>query len=514
MCAGKVSFNFLIDLVFLCFLALCSAGVMTIRSCLCRPPPAPSGSQTALHDFSSLQSYLPISLLSRTALLTAPAFVLVHLLDINLLAACHVGVCSFAISNAPNLRSTAGPCRLAPSISLCTSHHSVLVGDRSKAEYENAPDPRQQQVNVFDFPYGRLIINLQSGGFEIPGTLINSVEIGQVRDKILSFKLDQVFSLLGLTLLYLTISQISGTTTSFSMNGTSTSVDPKDYLTSVESVILKSEVEIGNIKHARMLFDSLVKSNPEHTPGWIAAACLEEHAGSTVAARNIIKQCLKSEDVWLKAARLHVSSALFFLSLIVNYYPYRTTAMRKSSSPTSPTCRTNCQNLARSCRAQARHQGQKMCVTRKTPKHIPNSVCLRKENVNLESQHPMPGSSSLGLLKSSHCLQLWSALAPLESMNISTAISKFPKLYMVQGQIHQQQSNNTAARASFAAGIKSCPKEPTLWILASRLEEADGKSIKARQANPGNDLLWAKAARVCTGARVLWTHRVTERARD
>ena len=111
-------------------------------------------------------------------------------------------------------------------------------------------------------------------------------------------------------------------------------------------------------------------------------------------------------------------------------------------------------------------------------------------------------------------VQLWSALAPLESMNISTAISKFPNLYMVQGQIHQQQSNNTAARASFAAGIKSCPKEPTLWILASRLEEADGKSIKARQANPGNDLLWAKAARVCTGARVLWTHRVTERARD
>ena len=118
-------------------------------------------------------------------------------------------------------------------------------------------------------------------------------------------------------------------------------------------------------------------------------------------------------------------------------------------------------------------------------------------------------------------VQLWSALAPLESMNLSTAISKFPKLYMVQGQIHQQQSNNTAARASFAAGIKSCPKEPTLWILASRLEEADGKSIKARalldkarQANPGNDLLWAKAARVCTGARVLWTHRVTERARD
>jgi len=80
---------------------------------------------------------------------------------------------------------------------------------------------------------------------------------------------------------------------------------------------------------------------------------------------------------------------------------------------------------------------------------------------------------------------------------------KFAKLYMVQGQIHQQQSNNTAAHISFVAGIKACPKEPTLWILVRRLEEADGRSIKARallhkarQANPGNDVLPAETAGV------------------
>jgi pre-mRNA-processing factor 6 len=170
--------------------------------------------------------------------------------------------------------------------------------------------------------YGILIINLQSGCFETPGTLINFVEIGQARDKILSLKPDLVFSLLGLTLLYLTVFQISGT---------STSVDPKDYLTSVNSVILKSDVEIGDIKRARMLFDSLVKSNLKHPPGWIAAACLEKHAGRMVAARKIVKQgceqCPKSEDVWLEAARLHVSSALLSLSCIVNYYPCRTTTI-------------------------------------------------------------------------------------------------------------------------------------------------------------------------------------------
>ena len=66
-----------------------------------------------------------------------------------------------------------------------------------------------------------------------------------------------------------------------------------------------------------MLFDSLVKSNPKHPPGWIAAARLEEHAGRMVAARKIIKQgceqCPKSEDVWLEAARLHVRIPALYL---------------------------------------------------------------------------------------------------------------------------------------------------------------------------------------------------------
>jgi len=34
---------------------------------------------------------------------------------------------------------------------------------------------------------------------------------------------------------------------------------------SLNSVIIKSDAEIGDIKRARMLFDSLVKSNPKLT---------------------------------------------------------------------------------------------------------------------------------------------------------------------------------------------------------------------------------------------------------
>ena len=62
--------------------------------------------------------------------------------------------------------------------------------------------------------------------------------------------------------------------------------------------------------------------------------------------------------------------------------------------------------------------------------------------------------------------QLSTALETLE-----TALKKYPKfakLYMIQGQIHHSQGNYPAARASFAAGIKQCPKDVNLWILASR----------------------------------------------
>jgi pre-mRNA-processing factor 6 len=105
----------------------------------------------------------------------------------------------------------------------------------------------------------------------------------------------------------LTVLQVSGTA---STSGSATSIDPKGYLTLLDSQVIKTEAEIGDIKRARMLFDSLIKSNPKHAPGWIAAAALEEHAGRMVAARKLIKQgceqCPKSEDVWLEAARLHV----------------------------------------------------------------------------------------------------------------------------------------------------------------------------------------------------------------
>jgi pre-mRNA-processing factor 6 len=53
-------------------------------------------------------------------------------------------------------------------------------------------------------------------------------------------------------------------------------------------------------------------------------------------------------------------------------------------------------------------------------------------------------------------------------------LSRFPtfsKLHMIQGQINDSLGRTAAARASFSRGLKACPKDSNLWILASRFEE-------------------------------------------
>ncbi|KAF9005928.1 PRP1 splicing factor, N-terminal-domain-containing protein [Cyathus striatus] len=281
---------------------------------------------------------------------------------------------------------------------------SVLVGDRSKTEYESSLDARQQQM----------------GGFETPaesGTLTNFVEIGQARDKILSLKLDQ----------------ISGSASS----GTATSVDPKGYLTSLDSVILKSDAEIGDIKRARMLFESLVKSNPKHAPGWIAAACLEEHAGRMVAARKIIKQgceqCPKSEDVWLEAARLHNNDdAKVILANAVQHVGQSVKVWLAAA------------DLEHDAKSKKR-------VLRKALEHIPNSVRLWKETVNLESS---AADARILLARAVEVIplsvELWLALARLETPD--------------------------RAKAVLNKARKAVPTSHEIWIAAGRLLEQEATS--------------------------------------
>ncbi|VDM10396.1 unnamed protein product, partial [Wuchereria bancrofti] len=82
-----------------------------------------------------------------------------------------------------------------------------------------------------------------------------------------------------------------------------------------------------------------------------------------------------------------------------------------------------------------------------------------------------------------------------------------PKLYLMMGQILQQEKNYSEARRYFSDGVgflvKHCPTFIPLWIWLSRLEESQNQTIKARSdlekarlRNPKNSELWLEAIRI------------------
>lgn len=58
-------------------------------------------------------------------------------------------------------------------------------------------------------------------------------------------------------------------------------VDPKGYLTDLQSMIPTYGGDINDIKKARLLLKSVRETNPNHPPAWIASARLEEVTGES-----------------------------------------------------------------------------------------------------------------------------------------------------------------------------------------------------------------------------------------
>uniref|UniRef100_A0A1I7W2R2 TPR_REGION domain-containing protein n=1 Tax=Loa loa TaxID=7209 RepID=A0A1I7W2R2_LOALO len=89
---------------------------------------------------------------------------------------------------------------------------------------------------------------------------------------------------------------------------------------------------------------------------------------------------------------------------------------------------------------------------------------------------------------------------------LTEALEQFPetpKLYLMMGQILQQEKNYNEARQYFSDGVKHCPTFIPLWIWLSRLEESQNQIIKARSdlekarlRNPKNSELWLEAVRI------------------
>lgn len=286
---------------------------------------------------------------------------------------------------------------------------SVIAGARDSTQFDTTV--------AEDGPSG-------SGADSVDGTMTNFADIGAARDKVLQVKLDQ--AALG-----------SGTD---STAGTSTNIDPKGYLTSLSKSEIKSgEAEVGDINRVRVLLESVIKTNPKHAPGWIAAARLEEVAGKIVAARNVIARgcdhCPKSEDAWLENIRLndnHNAKIIAAKAITCNERSTRLwiEAMKLESDP----------------RAKKR-------VLRRALDIMKTSVAIWKEAVNLEED---PADARLLLAKATDEIplsaELWLALARLET---------------------PEQAQKVLNKAR-----KAIPTSYEIWVAAARLQEQMGNADK------------------------------------
>ncbi|KAK8864243.1 hypothetical protein IAR55_001489 [Kwoniella newhampshirensis] len=261
----------------------------------------------------------------------------------------------------------------------------------------------------------------ENGGFDTPandGTMTDFISIGNARDKVLSLRLDQA--------------------SRDAANGSSTSVDPRGYMTALNSQIVQTDAQIGDIKQARQLLQNLIQTNPKHAPGWIAAASLEVHAKKMVAARKIIadgcEKCPKSEDVWFHAAELNTpENARVILGKAVQHVPQSVKIWLKAAS------------LETDVSARKR-------VLRKALEFIPNSVRLWKETVNLEDD---PEDARVLLTRAVEVIptsvELWLTLARLE--------------------------NPENAKQVLNSARKRIPTSHEIWIAAGRLAEQSPTAV-------------------------------------
>ncbi|WFD26003.1 U4/U6 x U5 tri-snRNP complex subunit Prp1 [Malassezia nana] len=260
---------------------------------------------------------------------------------------------------------------------------------------------------------------MQNTAVDPDGTVSSLTEIGEARNKVFSHQLDQASS-----------------QSAMATSGLSSTIDPKGYLTELSGVSVKSSAEIGDIKKARSLLDSVIRTNPKHAPGWIAAARLEEVAGKMAVARKVIaqgcEQCPRSEDVWLESARLNsVDHAKVILARAIQYLSQSVSIWLKAME------------LERDVESKKR-------VLRKALEHIPHSVKLWKELVNLEESPQDARVLLAGAVEAVPLsVELWLALARL--------------------------SPPAEAKSVLNRARRTIPTSHEIWIAAARLlEEEEG----------------------------------------
>ncbi|TKX21526.1 pre-mRNA-splicing factor prp1 [Elsinoe australis] len=320
--------------------------------------------------------------------------------------------------------------------------------------------------------------NGANGADGLDGTITNFADIGAARDKVLQVRLDQA-------------AQGSGTET---VSGTSTTIDPKGYLTSLtKSEVKAGEIPVADINRARTLLDSVIKTNMKHGPGWIAAARLEEFAGKVVAARNKIAQgcehCPKNEDLWLESIRLNSQGDLHNAKVIAaNAIKHNSRSVRLWIEA------MKLENLP----------AAKKKVLRQALDHVPQSVAIWKEAVNLEED---PADARLLLWKATEIIplsvELWLALARLETPEnakkiLNQALKAIPtshEIWIAGGRLQEQMGNETMVSNMMKNAMKSLAKKSAMltreeWMEQAEICEEEGAPLTCK-AIIENSLGWS-----------------------
>lgn len=228
------------------------------------------------------------------------------------------------------------------------------------------------------------------------------------------------------TVLGMSLDKMSNSATS------QTNVDAAGYLTSLSSTKIATSAEIGDINKARLLLKSVRETNPGHSPGWIAAARVEEAAGKILQARKVIQEaceiCPDSEDVWIEAARLHPHEVgKSILATAVRRIPRSVKLFLKA--------------------ADMEHtEVAKRAVLRKALESNPASVTLWKAAIELEDADNARILLSVAVEKVPQSVEMWLALARLETYD--------------------------NARKVLNKARKALPAERAIWIAAAKLEES------------------------------------------
>lgn len=309
-------------------------------------------------------------------------------------------------SNLPEVGDSRNKKQRNPRAEKFTPLPDSVLSRNLGGESTNAIDPNSGLASM--------IPGVATPGMLTPSGDLDLRKIGQARNTLMNVKLSQV---------------------SDSVTG-QTVVDPKGYLTDLQSMIPTYGGDINDIKKARLLLKSVRETNPNHPPAWIASARLEEVTGKIQMARNLIMKGCEvnplSEDLWLEAARLQPPDTAKGVI-----------AQAARHIPTSVRIWIKAADLEMETKAKRR-------VFRKALEHIPNSVRLWKAAVELEN----PNDAKILLSRAVECcntsVELWLALARLETYE--------------------------NARKVLNKARENIPTDRQIWTTAAKLEEANGNN--------------------------------------